>query len=146
MPKAWRQCSICDTNSFKMSHLVIFKTPAKCGHGYRDVCELHFQPEDMRTHGDSKRYAFIIRPKTVQFGVGQSWLRKQMTDYPEPLMTYSNITFSFYLDWIVVLLRHCCWIKSQSLFMKRFQTCTQSLRMKLTIFLIVLKRCSKTWK
>ena len=72
MPKAWRQCSICDTNSFKMSHLVIFKTPAKCGHGYRDVCELHFQPEDMRTHGDSKRYAFIIRPKTVQFGVGQS--------------------------------------------------------------------------
>ena len=39
-----------------MPDLVIFKTQAKSGPGTRFICERHYRPEEMRAHGNSKRY------------------------------------------------------------------------------------------
>ena len=60
--KTWRKCSLCPVTSYSRPDLVIFST--KTSHqtstvpATQFVCELHFQPEDMRAHQDSKRYTY----------------------------------------------------------------------------------------
>ena len=57
MPKAWRKCSLCPVDSYKRTDLVIFSTQALASLCTTYVCELHYQPDDMKEHGDSKRYS-----------------------------------------------------------------------------------------
>ena len=57
MPKAWRKCSLCPVDSYNRTDLVIFSTQALASLCTTYVCELHYQPDDMKEHGDSKRYS-----------------------------------------------------------------------------------------
>ena len=58
MPKAWRKCYMCPVDSYNRPDLVIFSTQVKYSTASvsRFVCELHYQPEDMKVHGSSKRF------------------------------------------------------------------------------------------
>ena len=51
MVKHWRKCSLCGINSYSEPSIVIFKT----GDNPTFVCELHYVPEQMYAHGNSKR-------------------------------------------------------------------------------------------
>ena len=66
MPKAWRKCSMCPVDSYNRPDLVIFSTQVKyknsTASGSRFICELHYQPEDMKVHGGSKRFVWIFVP------------------------------------------------------------------------------------
>ena len=55
MPKKWKKCTLCHVNSFTRPDLVIFqyKHLGKSKPDY--ICELHFDPGEMRNHAGGKR-------------------------------------------------------------------------------------------
>ena len=72
MPKSFRKCALCEHNSYTHPESIIFTHKI-----YGFVCENHFNEEDMRSHGSSKRQVLLeiayllpcvaINPKTVNF-------------------------------------------------------------------------------
>ena len=55
MPKHWRKCDLCDVNTYTRPELTIFLSQLE--HVKAFFCELHYKPEDIRIHGNSKRSA-----------------------------------------------------------------------------------------
>ena len=62
MPKHFRQCHYCPNNSFKNDNIVIFSASENLktllnvlAETVMYICEEHFNPHDVKPHGDSKR-------------------------------------------------------------------------------------------
>ena len=64
MPKAWRKCSLCSVDSYNRPGVVIFSTQARyqtsTSSGSRYICELHYQEDEIKVHGNSKRFFVYI--------------------------------------------------------------------------------------
>ena len=85
MPKSWRKCSLCSVDSFSRPDLVIFSTRVAYktadGPGVRYICELHYQKEDIRVHGDSKRLVSGAKPSPLNPNIGDhSYIRQDVSN------------------------------------------------------------------
>ena len=55
MPKHWRKCEYCQVDTYHRPDLVVFSVRRSKRGIPQFICELHFQKEDIRVHGASKR-------------------------------------------------------------------------------------------
>ena len=55
MPKHWRKCEYCPADTYHRPDIVVFSVRRSKHGNAQFICELHFQEEDIRKHGTTKR-------------------------------------------------------------------------------------------